>query len=835
MKRKSKTIVARAATTLLLTMLTLLAFPTKASAWEYQNISGTGGANANEQCANLFDGNTSTKWCVIDVNGREGFDENDFVDRKFPIWVEFSTSTAIVPTGYVLTTGNDSGIREDENGAVFNNSGRRPKSWVIWAKADPNDNWEELTTVEDDNSLPAESCQPTQYSIIIDKSYQFFRFEITEIQGGEVFELSEFQLLEANHEKLLSYATVLDFQTSYQYTGNAITISSFSLKDASGNDIDSSNYTYTIKNSSNEEVQTVVELGVYTLEISAIEGSEYSGTKTVSFQVVLWAGDGGFCGNTLENVYYEIATIDDKKTLTIRKSPYATTDDLSMKDYGVNPYVEGSVFAPWINAYPNYAFDDGESYFDYWSISCDIQEVVIEEGVTSIGSGSFINCEYLTSVTIPNSVTSIGKRTFSDSGLTSITIPNSVTSIGDNAFEGCRGLSTITIPNSVTSIGEYAFSWCENLSTITIPNSVTSIGRNAFTKCDNITDVYCYANPDKLNWATCDYDFHENTQFHVYKNQLVNYLTKFSNARAQFVGDIEAPKTCVITVTATMNSQTETETSGVHELPYTKKLSDFIISNNPESAMQKIKITNIESVGDNVVVGAQNGWDASFTVTDEGTSTVTITLLFMEVQTVTIDLTVTATRVFSVPANLANDAYWATFYSSEANFQAPEGTQVFAVNLNGTTISLTEIADGIVNQGQGVVLKKTTEGDFVMTKTASSSTCDYSTNSLTGTDKDVINLANVYVLGSGEAGVGFYKLAANGAIKANRAYLTYEGPLTRDYFNFEGATAITTATNEPSAQQHHYDLMGRRVEQPTKGLYILRSSQGKNGKKVMIK
>ena len=251
--------------------------------------------------------------------------------------------------------------------------------------------------------------------------------------------------------------------------------------------------------------------------------------------------------------------------------------------------------------------------------------------------------------------------------------------------------------------------------------------------------------------------------------------------------------------------------------------------------MQEITITNIESVGDNVVVGTQNGWDASFTVTDEGTSTVTITLLFMEVPW-TIDLTVTATRAFSVPANLANDAYWATFYSSEANFQAPEGTQVFAVNLNGTTISLTKIEDRIVNQGQGVVLKKTTEGDFVMTKTTESSTGDYTTNSLTGTDIDVIGQSNAYVLGyTADAGVGFYKLASDGAIRANRAYLTYEGPLTRDYFNFEGATAITTATNEPSAQQHHYDLMGRRVDQPTKGLYILRSSQGKNGKKVMIK
>ena len=90
----------------------------------------------------------------------------------------------------------------------------------------------------------------------------------------------------------------------------------------------------------------------------------------------------------------------------------------------------------------------------------------------------------MTSITIPNSVTSIGDYAFQYcSSLTSITIPNSVTSIGDYAFSYCSGLTSITIPNSVTGIGRDAFSYCSGLTSITIPNSVTSIGDFAFYDC----------------------------------------------------------------------------------------------------------------------------------------------------------------------------------------------------------------------------------------------------------------------------------------------------------------------------------------------------------------
>ena len=107
-----------------------------------------------------------------------------------------------------------------------------------------------------------------------------------------------------------------------------------------------------------------------------------------------------------------------------------------------------------------------------------------EYTVTSIGD-AFKFCRGLTSVTIPNSVTSIGKNAFwGCSGLTSVTIPNSVTSIGVSAFYNCRGLTSVTIPNSVTSTGVHAFGYCSGLTSVTIPNSVTSIDEGAFQYCN---------------------------------------------------------------------------------------------------------------------------------------------------------------------------------------------------------------------------------------------------------------------------------------------------------------------------------------------------------------
>ena len=132
-------------------------------------------------------------------------------------------------------------------------------------------------------------------------------------------------------------------------------------------------------------------------------------------------------------------------------------------------------------------------YMCYMSPSSNtyLTSITIPSGVTSIGQNAFYNCRGLTSVTIGSGVTSIGGWAFANcTGLTSITIPNSVTSIGEDAFCSCSGLTgTLTIPNSVTSIGTSAFSGCSGLTSVYIQGT-TSIGHNCFSGCSNLANVY---------------------------------------------------------------------------------------------------------------------------------------------------------------------------------------------------------------------------------------------------------------------------------------------------------------------------------------------------------
>ena len=128
-----------------------------------------------------------------------------------------------------------------------------------------------------------------------------------------------------------------------------------------------------------------------------------------------------------------------------------------------------------------------------------LTSVTIPNSVTSIGEEAFFGCTGLTSITIPTSVTSIGDYAFSNcTGLTSIDIPNSITSIVNRMFYGCTGLTSITIPNNITSIGGGAFSGCTGLTSITIPNSVTSIGGSAFYGCTGLTSITL---PDSIGGA----------------------------------------------------------------------------------------------------------------------------------------------------------------------------------------------------------------------------------------------------------------------------------------------------------------------------------------------
>ena len=186
-----------------------------------------------------------------------------------------------------------------------------------------------------------------------------------------------------------------------------------------------------------------------------------------------------FPNDTLQNIRLEIsASAEDASAVTWTKTESDGLTWTLYEDGTLN--ISGTGEMRGYNAY------------SIKSPACDnsnIKNVVIEDGITSIGSFAFYGCS-LTNIRIPGSVTSIGNCAIEDCmSLTSVTIPGSVSSIGEYAFRDCRNLTDATILDGVTSIENRAFWGCSSLTSVTIPNSVTNIGESAFWNCNKLTSV----------------------------------------------------------------------------------------------------------------------------------------------------------------------------------------------------------------------------------------------------------------------------------------------------------------------------------------------------------
>ena len=253
--------------------------------------------------------------------------------------------------------------------------------------------------------------------------------------------------------------------------------------------------------------------------------------------------------NTVEvtsdgNNYQGLTTATIPETVTYDGTTYSVTSIGSWAFKGCSsltsitlPNSVTSIGDDAFNGCTSLPVEDNLRYADTYLVEAvdkSLSTYTIKAGTNWIGDYAFDGCSSLTSITIPNSVTSIGWGAFNGctslpvednlryadtylveavdkslstytikagtkwigyfafddcSSLTSITIPNSVTSIGRSAFGDCSSLTSITLPNSVTSIGEYAFYNCSSLTSITIPNSVTTIEERAFFYCSALNSI----------------------------------------------------------------------------------------------------------------------------------------------------------------------------------------------------------------------------------------------------------------------------------------------------------------------------------------------------------
>ena len=211
------------------------------------------------------------------------------------------------------------------------------------------------------------------------------------------------------------------------------------------------------------------------------------------------------------NTDTEYATLKSNKSVTIKRGIFGSLadadEDLIFKEKGEEPPVTGNiVFADIAAKYAcvaKYDTDgDGEvsveeaeaatsfeGLFTNWKGVTSFEEIRYFKNVHSL-SGVFTECDKLTSITVPESINSIGVYTFDGcSSLTSVTLPVGITDIGGFAFRGCTALGAIDIPSSVQTIGSEAFNYCSSLTSVIIPSSVNSIGYGAFSNCAALSSI----------------------------------------------------------------------------------------------------------------------------------------------------------------------------------------------------------------------------------------------------------------------------------------------------------------------------------------------------------
>lgn len=153
-----------------------------------------------------------------------------------------------------------------------------------------------------------------------------------------------------------------------------------------------------------------------------------------------------------------------------------------------------------------YKINDAGYYeiIGYTPGSTDIVDITIPESiggidVTSIAADAFAACTYISGITIPSTVLTIGDSAFREcTYLESIVIPESVTSIGNGLFSKCISLTSVTLPSSLTAIPAHTFSGCSSLASYPISEKITVIGAGAFRDCTALTSVVIPATVEKI-------------------------------------------------------------------------------------------------------------------------------------------------------------------------------------------------------------------------------------------------------------------------------------------------------------------------------------------------
>ena len=321
---------------------------------------------------------------------------------------------------------------------------------------------------------------------------------------------------------------------------------------------------------------------------------------------------------------------------------------------------------------------------------------------------------------------------------------------------------------AVTSIGNDAFKNCDGIITVTFAagSQLTSIGDYAFYDCEGLTSITIPASVTTIGKSAFEYC----TQLGTVTFAVGSQLTSIGN---------NAFRGCYGLTTVTIPASVTSIGDKAFDTCF--NLTTVTIQGNP-------------AIGDGAFPAC-------------------------------------ATVMMNLTANEgATDEYWMTFYNKNYNFQADANTQIFKASLSGTTLALTELTtDKIVNADKPVILKSTS-GPISLTLVSSGGSNNFDGNNLQGVSDAAGKSGStndIYVLNKKTAGVGFYKLATDKTLGVGKAYL--QTTSSSNFFGMEEeTTGVKSIDNGKLIIDNYYDLSGRKVEKPTKGLYIV------NGKKIVF-
>ena len=478
-----------------------------------------------------------------------------------------------------------------------------------------------------------------------------------------------------------------------------------------------------------------------------------------------------------------------------------------------------------------------EGLTDIWGYAfrgCALTSISIPSTVTSIEGSFLANCDDITQITVDNGNTMYDSRNNCNAIITTIdrgigypanmlitgckntSIPNTVTTIRGEAFYGCSGLTSINLPSSVIRIEGGAFYGCSGLTSIYIPSNVTDIDNNTnlFGKCDALTSItveYGNAKYDSRKGCNAIIETSTNTLVSACNNTVIpNDVT--SIGLCAFEDCTEMTSITIPNSVTSIGSWAFRGCSGLASV-ISEIEEPFAFDSGEFNAFDGIS----SSCTLTVPYGTRDAYIAAGWTTDVFKGGI------VEKSSVNINMSANEIGTYCSPYAL--------------DFSGVSGLKAYIMSgfsPSTSTLVLTPVT--MVPAGTGLLLRGA-EGNYEVPCTT---TDMYYTNLLKGvttataidpTDGEYTN----FILSNGKHGIGFYTLSESGELAANKAYLQLP---TASVASLSRAMRLVfaddiTGIDEKKAETKKednifYDLQGRRVDNPTQGLYIV------NGKKVFI-